>query len=174
MRISKIGVAIIASIVALTFFANDAAAQLGGSRHDQNTLEGTWLATSRLEGDTDDTFALQSFTREGSLIQTDGGTLSLGMALTRGARELPTLQLTQGHGTWVAGDGGVGWVVGVLLFAKDLEGNLVGTAAVVGDVRLSSDRQSYSGTFEAVLAALDGTILESTRGVVSADRITFE
>lgn len=160
-------------------------AQLAGARHDASTLEGSWNATVVMSstmdapsGDRRDAGAtmLQSFTHEGSVIETTGRTgTMMGEAVgqTTSLRQ-DVASVSTGHGTWVRSDSATDtFFYGVQHILFDSAGLQIGIAHLNASATLSSDRQRYSGDVVAEFFDMDGQRQRLVMATVAAERITL-
>jgi hypothetical protein len=129
-----------------------------GIAQSTQSLEGAWNVNISF-----DTPGIEGCTAPG-LNTADGGVMAAGCSLAESA----------GYGRWVRTGNNRFEITFVGLGFDLATGAINGTYKVRARVRLSQDLQQFVGPFVTDVYGLDGTLLFSANGLVSADRVNVE
>lgn len=157
---SRNPVTTIASLVIMTAMLagwNATASAQADSKSGQS-LAGAWNV--KIEFDTP---GIEGCTAPG-VISADGGIVAAGCSLAESA----------GYGQWVRAGNGTFNITFVGQGFDLATGAITSTYKVRARVTLSQDLQQFSGPFVTDVFALDGTLLFTATGTVTADRVTVE
>lgn len=119
-------------------------------------LAGAWEATATFDGSGDSVPFLATFDRDGTWNSSgsDGNT-------------------SAAHGAWER-TGPRTFSTKSVIFFYDSNGQLILRGVSRSEVEVSRDGSTYSGTFEATITELDGTVLTVNTGTEAGQRITVD